>query len=278
MAVRLRSEEVLTSSTLRELLGVKRLDLALVPLTCKKLIVLLDSMAAVHCLLNGSKVTAIQTIVRDIFLNQLRHNRVLWPMWMRRDTQVIRICDDMSRWVDRHAYVTTPAIFWMANKMAKQIWGCGFQLDTCADMHNAQPIDRQWRLPFFSRWPSPHTSGVDMLQQSWRRKVCWCNPPFPLLPRVTALMRAQRASGAVIAPARGEITRLAGLQRGAQGVVCAFDFNLDGARDRRLTVFFLDFRPSQHPPSFHDCISAGDIPGLQNKKAIRYLRLSPTSM
>ena len=59
MAVRLGPEEVLTSSTLRELLGVKRLDLALVPLTCKKLIVLLDSMAAVHCLLNGSKVTAI---------------------------------------------------------------------------------------------------------------------------------------------------------------------------------------------------------------------------
>ena len=77
MAVRLSPEEIDTSSTMRELLGVRRLDLAIIPDECPKVLLPLDSQAAEHCILFGSKVPALQKIVRDIFFNQLRHGRIL---------------------------------------------------------------------------------------------------------------------------------------------------------------------------------------------------------
>ena len=206
----------------------------------------------------------LQAVVRKIFLRQLKHNRVLWPVWMRRTEAIIRQCDDMSRWVDRHVQVTATSVFWRANGIAKKLWGRGFQLDVCADMHNVQPSNTQRKLPFFSRWPSPHSSGVDMLQQIWRGKVCWCNPPFPLLPRVAALVRAQRACVAVVAPLSSKVARLAGIARGKPDVVGFFMIKLPGLPvaaaqaplRRRLAVFFLDCRSSKTPSSFHDIPSA----------------------
>ena len=284
MAVRLTPEEVLTSSTLRELLGVERLDLALVPQTCRKLLLLIDSMAAYYCLLNGSRIEELQEIVRRIFLNQLKHNRVLWPIWLRRDSRIIKLCDDMSRWIDRHAQITPSYVFWRANKKANMLWGKGFQLDTCADMHNVQPRDRQTRLPFFSRWPSPHSSGVDMLQQSWRHMVCWCNPPFILLPRVVALMRAQQVCGAVVAPCNEQVSALAGLSSAQHWVRGTFDFNYDQRVDaskvnvtiksQKLRVFFVDFRQSTHPSSFIDRPAADSFPKLSDPKNIVYQSLT----
>ena len=72
MAVRLAHHEILTSSTMRELLGVLRLDLALIPYSCKKAIVALDSQAAVACLLRGIRVPALQEIVEAISCGKSR--------------------------------------------------------------------------------------------------------------------------------------------------------------------------------------------------------------
>ena len=261
MVARLSPEEVLTSSTLRELLGVLRLDLALIPDDCRKVLLPLDSQAAVQCLLKGSKVPELQKVCAQIFLNQLRHNRVLWPVWMRRSEAIIRMCDDTSRLTDKHAFTMDPAIFWKANGFAEKLWGRGFQLDVCADMHNVQPVNSAVRLPFFSRWPAPHSSGVDMLQQSWRRRVCWCNAPFALLPRVFALLRAQKASAAVVVPLGTKANYGALVGAKTQGVRYAFTFRpsracWDPASPASSSVFsgdyavlFLDFR-SRSPSAF----------------------------
>ena len=82
MVVQLTDEEVTESSTYRELLGTDRLDLAVIPDSCKKAVVGMDAMASVQCLFNGSKVEILQRIVKRIFLRQLAHNRVLFPLWM----------------------------------------------------------------------------------------------------------------------------------------------------------------------------------------------------
>ena len=186
----------------------------------------------------------------------------------------------MSRWVDRHSQVTPAEVFWRANKRANILWGKGFQLDACADMHNVQPRDRQSRLPFFSRWPSPHSSGVDMLQQNWTSMVCWCNPPFPLLPRIVALMRAQQVCGAVVAPPDDQVSTLAGLTTGQKWIADMFDFKYvqrvdvtDGEVNklcRKLRVFFVDFRLSKHPSSFSDRPAADSFLPLSDPENIDY--------
>ena len=201
MVVQLTDEEVKESSTYRELVGTDRLDLAVIPASCKKAVVGMDAMASVQCLWHGSKVEILQRLVRRIFLRQLRHNRILFPLWLRRSEDLLVMCDAFSRLVDAHKYAMPAATFWRANDMAITIWGRGFQIDVCADMHNVQPIDSYTKLPFFSRWCSPHSSGVDMFSQNWRNTVNWCNPPFVVIPRVISLLRAQRATAAVVVPA-----------------------------------------------------------------------------
>ena len=59
MVARLAPGEIETSSTYRELLGVLRLDITAIPDACRKALVALDSQAAVHCLLHGSKVPGL---------------------------------------------------------------------------------------------------------------------------------------------------------------------------------------------------------------------------
>lgn len=264
MVVLLTAAEVLTSSTMRELLGLKRLDLAVIPDDCTKAIVAMDSLASVICMLNGSRVESLQQVVRDIYKNQLRHNRVLWPVWVRRNNDIIVQCDTHSRQRDTHAYTMAPAIFWRANAVAVELWGKGFQLDVGADMHNVQPADCSQKLPFFSRWCSPHSSGVDMFQCDWEQTVNWCNPPFALIPRVLALIRAQRACAAVVVPVGRKAWWAKRAQRGAYGVmrVLQFDpnrpaYRSSGTADNKrnysqnYAVVFFDF--SQAPPRHNFC-------------------------
>ena len=53
MFVRLRQDEIASSSTFRELLGIERLDLTVIPGDYARAVVMCDSQAAVFCLLNG---------------------------------------------------------------------------------------------------------------------------------------------------------------------------------------------------------------------------------
>lgn len=172
MVARLSASEVLKSSTIRELTGAERVDLTLVPDSCSKLFLPVDSQATVSCLLRGSRVPELQALlVARIFENQLRCNRVLWPVWMRRSTRIIQLVDEISRFIDDHAFMAVPKLFWQANAYAIKLWSKGFQLDACTDMHNVQPVDSSIKLSFFSRWPAPHSSRFDMCQQRWRHKV-----------------------------------------------------------------------------------------------------------
>ena len=247
MAVRLTLEEVLTSSTFRELLGVLRLDLAIIPASCRKAVLLLDSQAAVACLLHGSKIKVLQDLVREIFARQLRFNRILWPLWLRRSEDVIVQVDRRSRLVDRHAQQLGCASFWKANAVAIKLWKRGFQIDACADMHNVQPADSKWKLPFYSRWASPFASATDMLQQNWRGAVHYCNPPFVLLPRIFALLQVQCACAAVVVPYQPDARWFRMLSRHPANVLFVMRLPL-GDFERRRLIVFVDF--ATNPPSY----------------------------
>ena len=253
MAVRLTEEEIWTSSTMRELLGVLRLDLTLIPDSCKRAIVALDNQAAVWALRKGSRVPAIQAVVRAIYLRQIKMNRVLWPVWVRRSQYIIQQCDARSRLVDNHTYSAPADVFWRANRVAIALWGRGFQVDTCADLHNVQPVNRQVKLPFYSRWASPHASATDMLQQCWKGFVNWCYPPFVLLPRVFALLREQQACAAVLAPTSTHDLWGRSLRMYARNILRVVHVRSFGCfTSRSLAVFFLDFAACPPSSSFAD--------------------------
>ena len=225
MVARLADDEVDESSTFRELTGVKSLNLAAIPEECTKVLLPLDSQASVSTVLKGSRVPKLQALARGIFLDQLLHNRILWPIWMRRCELIIRLCDEASRLIDNHSFITPAAIFWKANRLAIRLWGRGFQVDACADMHNVQPCDRSHKMPFYSRWLSPHASAVDMLQQDWTCALHWCNPPFFLLPRVISLLRVQKAAAAVVIPWNSKAAWARQARVGAHGVRFLFRFD-----------------------------------------------------
>ena len=282
MVARLGPEEVRKSTAFRELKGAGRIDLTLVPDSCSKLLLPLDAQASVSCLLHGSKVLELQLLVAIIFGNQLRCNRVMWPVWMRRSTQIIRLVDELSKFTDNHTFAVAPALFWRANAHAIKLWARGFQLDTCADMHNVQPVDGCTKLPFFSRWPAPHSSGFDMFQQRWNHKVCWCNPPFAIIPRVLVLLKAQRACAAVVVPlgTRAEYGKL----RGARGSGVRFSFTFSpvlanwcqssgsvSTFRHNYAVLFFDFADPPH--AFRDLPSAEALPRGEKGESVRYLSL-----
>ena len=58
------------------------------------------------------------------------------------------------------------------------------------------------RLPrFYSEHHCPETAGVDAFRVPWRPLGrCWINPPFALLPRVLAKLRAEAADAVVLIP------------------------------------------------------------------------------
>ena len=112
-----------------------------------------------------------------------------------------------------------------------------------------------------------------MLQQSWRRTVNWCNPPFALIPRVMATLRAQKASAAVVVPVGVKKRWSAEVRQGAAGVmqIMRFDPKLPGNKSSGLppdipafkhdyAVVFLDFSTSPPNKAFCSAVSAESFP------------------
>ena len=283
MVVRLTPEEVKKFSTMRELLGVERLDIAVIPDACTKALLPLDSQATVACVKKGSGVPELRRVSQAIFLNQLRHNRVLHPVWMRRNEDIIKICDDASRETDNHGFVTASRLFWRANAVALRLWGRGFQVDAGADFHNAQPVDRRWRMPFYTRWLSPRSAGVDMLQQDWRGRVHWCNPPFSLAPRIIALLRAQKACAAVVLPLNNGAWWSGQIRMGAEGVLEVLKFDPASIKYRSegvvvtyrsgYAVVFFDFAANPPSNAFCDEPSVESYPAGKGEVVYRHLGL-----
>ena len=252
--VRLALSDIGTSSCLRECRGVRRMDVALIPDNVVRAVVVCDAQASVAVLERGSGIPELQAEAAAVFRRQLVAGRILFYQWARRNTDIIEACDDASRLVDAHAFQTAPALFEHAEAEALDLFGVTFHLDAMADLHNVQPGTSLCKLPFFSRWWGPHSSGLDAFAQDWTGLLSWVNPPFALVGRVIALLRDQSAVAAVVLPLMTKSHWNSTARMGAVGVRRVFEFDPNDARfavlgraegttySGRFAVVFFDFR------------------------------------
>lgn len=262
MYVRLTPQEIATSSCMREILGIERANLALVPPSCVKCVFVCDSQAALACLERGSRHPQIQAVVQRIFAKHLSARRVVTYVWNRRDTDIVKEADAISRWAvrDSCSHQISTEIFWKANDIAYQLWSKGFQLDAFADMHNVVPPDTSRKLPFFSRFVAPYAENHNAFDHHWKYRIAWVYAPFALLERIITLMYGQQARGAIVYPRNSKQRWAKHLRQGAEGVLKTLYFNaptLEGKRryQNGFAIAFVDFSNRDTPSSMDPCVS-----------------------
>jgi hypothetical protein len=255
MVTMLTEEQVVASSTFRECKGCEDLDLTCIPADCTKAVILCDNQATVAIMNHGSSVPALNAMAVRVFFRALRDNRVLHFVWIRRDEEIIKVCDGGSR-LCLTADVSTPAaIFWRANRLVAAHFGRGFQFDRFASATTVCPPDTLAKLPFNSQFRASGTSGRDAFAHSWVGWVNWVAPPFILVTAVLDLMQGQGAKGAVIVPidSRRGAAWAARIRPGAVGHVAGFSYRPseygDSEYGGRYAVVVLDYSKPGGPES-----------------------------
>ena len=106
-----------------------------------------------------------------------------------------------------------------------------------------------------------------MFAQDWSSTTNWCNPPFAVIPRVLALLRAQRATAAVLLPLDADEwwsalvdTRVPVVQAVlvlrsadviARGQVAHVRVSCNRTSPKRFAIVFFDFGRAPPSRSFH---------------------------
>jgi hypothetical protein len=249
MVVQLHAGDIGKSSCFRECQGILALDLACIPRTCTRAVIFCDNQATVSVFSKGSRIPELNELARELFRRSLRARRVLHFVWIRRNHQVIQLCDDGSRLSPTADYATSSQIFWKANAGAVDIWGRGLQFDRFATMRSVCPPDTRRKLPFNSQWLQPGTAGRDAFTQHWGGYVNWVAAPFCLLDAVFELMRGQQVCGAVMVPwdsRRGKIWARA-VDPAATGWRGMFTYQPRPPYRGRYAIVFVDYQAVDPP-------------------------------
>ena len=246
------------SSTYKELEGILKADLTLIPLRCKYVFAVCDNRAVVFILKRGSRKPILQRLASAIFMKCLRLGRILFPVWQSREQRIVRVADLGGRVVDHYNWRLPMHLFWRANDIARSIWGRGFQFDRFSSYNTVMPADSRRKLPFNSYYLQPYCSGRCAFRQRWSRWVNWVHPPQHLVGRVISLLRKQRAVAAVVLPMGARALWSPAALPGAEGVRHLFTFNprsphnyMIGGNYRctwrgSFAVCFFDFRTCRH--------------------------------
>ena len=75
-----------SSSTMRELTGIKWCLQATLGMTSSKVIFLCDNRSACQTICRGSSLPHVQALAEAIFLWCMQHDKVCWPVWVPRGT------------------------------------------------------------------------------------------------------------------------------------------------------------------------------------------------
>ena len=214
------------ASALREMEGIVGTVVASDPPRGSRVLAVVDNEAVHRVLAKGSGCEELQKLAKFAFLYCIRKGILLCSLWQRRSTSIMTFCDTGSRIVDKCAYSAHAGLFWRANAIAGELWGCGFTYDRFGSTTQVQPVNCPWKLPFSSRFRCAFTSGLDALTQDWRNHVNWVNAPFSLVGKILALVRRQRAVAAVVVPRGWKGTRSwwqHELRSNSEGVVHRWD-------------------------------------------------------
>ena len=148
-----------------------------------------DNMPVVRIVLNGcSRSPLLMTELRKLWALMHEHDITLLPRYIR---SADNPADWWSRWRDRSAWALNPGLF---ASLQRRAGPRPLTLDAFACRATAQ-------LPrYCSRFPDPDAIGRDAFSISWSDEHVFINPPWELLPQALYKLRADKATGIIIAP------------------------------------------------------------------------------
>ena len=195
--------EAQQSSTFREILGIFKCLISMnTTLTgLRRVLFGCDNWSSVSAVKFGSRNPAIQTIAEKIFEWCLRHNVVVWPVWLPRTSDTIREADRLSRLTIPHDQRSPQRLCVRANEIALSLWQRPISFDQAASHKSRIQIDGQ-PLPFNAFCCQPGASGVDMFERiaSWIANINYVYPPGPMLGRLITFLPSTKARSILVFP------------------------------------------------------------------------------
>lgn len=165
-----------------------------------------DSQAGRAAVLGMGGCADLFPIVRELWLLASKHDIEIDVVWYPRNLPLQQLADilskieDRSQWqLDQRVYVEN-----IYRPVKELLNGVRINFDLFAD-------DQLTKVPnrFYSRFMCPGSQGVDAFKHAWawdvkggefKRRLCFCNPPFGLLAEVIAKIVEERVDVVLIYP------------------------------------------------------------------------------
>ena len=176
-----RPAQIEVSSTLCELVGILLCLQATAHITKQRIVFACENWQSVNAIRRGSRRSRVQQIAEQIFQWCLKHNRVIWPVWLQRTDPIIREADRRSRMIIPHNDRTPQPVVDAANAMAMHLWHLQLSFDQAASHRSAVRVGGR-KLPFNAYCMQPGASGVDTFRcwHSWLVNINFIHPPAPM--------------------------------------------------------------------------------------------------
>ena len=147
-----------------------------------------DNQTVVKLLMSGtSRSPSLMKELRKLFDLCGLHGITLRPEYIRSHLNVA--ADRLSRLKDQDDWKLNPILF----REAQDRWGKP-TIDRFATANNSQC--RRYN----SRFMDPTTEARDAFSQRWKGELNWINPPWALIGRVLAKLRAEQAEAILTVP------------------------------------------------------------------------------
>ena len=190
-----------SSSTMRELIGIKWCLQAALSMTSPKVIFLCDNWSACQAICRGSSLPHIQNLAESIFLWCMAHGKICWPVWVPRNHSLIQEADRRSRLSIPHDDRSPARLVRMANTLSLSwmAWRAPLSFDQAASHRSAIAVNGM-QLPFNAYCMQPGANGVDMFAQwkSWADNVNYVFPPRPMTGRLITFLPTTKSRSVVV--------------------------------------------------------------------------------
>ena len=151
---------------------------------------LTDSKCLVAWLERGSKIKSISDRIVVLFRKLHQMKLRLVPIWIPRSDYIITLADAVSKFKDTDDWGLSEKSF----KILQDLSPVKFTVDTFANCTNK-------KCPkFYSKVPSPGSSGVNCFMYDWGNEYVYCCPPVKLVPDVIRHISTVPCMGVLVVP------------------------------------------------------------------------------
>ena len=151
---------------------------------------LTDSKCLVAWLERGSRINSISDRIVALYRKLHGMKLKLVPMWIPRSDYIIALADSVSKFKDTDDWGLSAKSF----KILQELSATKFTVDTFANCTNK-------KCPkFYSKVPSPGSSGVNCFMFDWSNEYVYCCPPVKLVTDVVRHIIAVPCMGVLIVP------------------------------------------------------------------------------